>query len=96
MTNNLIEAIEAKKLSKYKEFICQSTRPAIDIVRKQNTKPSLGCSRLGGKPDLPIGSQWPMQKSVPYRFIGQINFAEIPPSDIDIPSAGLVTIKLDE
>jgi len=92
MINNLIEAIEAKKLSKYREFICQSTRPAIDIIRRKNVKPSLGCSRFGGKPDLPVGSQWPMRKSVPYRFIGQINFAEIPPSDIGIPSAGLLSL----
>lgn len=38
----------------------------------------LGASRLGGNPDLPVGSQWPRCRRRPQTFLGQIRLPELP------------------
>jgi uncharacterized protein YwqG len=91
-TNDFLRTIETSKIAKHKEFIHQAIRPAIDIVMNKNAKPILGCSRFGGMPDLPDGSQWPTHNAIPHRFLGQINFADIPPNDSALPSSGLLSI----
>ena len=91
-TNDFMRAIESSKIAKHKEFIRQVIRPAIDIVKNKEAEPILGCSRFGGVPDLPNGSQWPTHNDIPHRFLGQINFADIPQNDSGLPSSGLLGI----
>jgi uncharacterized protein YwqG len=90
--DNLLKTIEASKISEHKEFVTQAVRPAINIIKKDNAKPVLGSSRFGGNPDLPVGTKWPMYESLPYKFIGQINFSEIPFSNNELPSTGLLCL----
>ena len=37
-----------------------------------------GASRIGGKPDLPAGVDWPWAGDFPMAFIGQINCSQLP------------------
>jgi uncharacterized protein YwqG len=90
--DSFLEIMAKSKIAKYKEYLCQTVRPAIDIIKNRNEKPYLGCSRFGGTPDLPVGSEWPTHDSVPYRFLGQINFADLPLSEIELPSSGLLSL----
>jgi len=90
--NKLSEIIETSKIASHRDFIQQAIRPAVDIIKNKNAKPTLACSRFGGLPDLPIGSEWPTHDSIPYRFLGQINFADIPSKDIGLPSNGLLSL----
>nr|WP_278246547.1 YwqG family protein [Clostridium lundense] len=67
-------------------------RPAIDILKNEDSEPHLGCSRFGGAPDLPVGSEWPTYNMKPYRFLGQINFSEITSAETDLPKSGLLSL----
>ncbi len=89
---NFKEIIEQSDIGNHKEYLLQYSRPAIDILKKQEAELRLGCSRFGGAPDLPIGSEWPTYGTKPYRFIGQINFAEIPPTEAGLPAKGLLSL----
>ncbi len=55
--------------------------------------PPLGASRFGGWPDLPDDTVWPMSKSRPMAFLGQINLTEahaVEPA-LRLPAAGLLS-----
>jgi uncharacterized protein YwqG len=54
----------------------------------------LGTSRIGGCPDLPGGTKWPRRRvEGPYRFILQVNLAEVAPFDVAkvLPTTGLLS-----
>ncbi|MEK4061405.1 MULTISPECIES: YwqG family protein [Paenibacillus] len=90
--NQFLETIEQSEIARHKEYLLQVVRPAIDIVKNNDVEPRLGCSRFGGAPDLPVGSEWPTYEGNPYRFLGQINFAEISLTGADLPSTGLLSL----
>lgn len=90
--NNFLEIIEQSNIANHKEYLSQVVRPAIDILKNKNAEPRLGCSRFGGAPDLPIGSEWPTYEKKLYRFIGQINFTEIASPERGLPSKGLLSL----
>ncbi len=61
----------------------------------------LGRSKLGGAPDLPAGMDWPcrdgVMEQIPLSFVGQINFAEVKPFDLDgrLPERGILYFFYD-
>lgn len=89
---NFLEMIEQSNISSHKEYLSQVLRPAIDILRNTDAEPRLGCSRFGGAPDLPVGSEWPTYEMKPYRFLAQINFTEIASTERGLPSKGLLSL----
>ena len=93
--DHLLEALEKLNLKKYKEFIAKTVRPAVEIVKKKNASSFLACSHFGGLPDLPARTRWPEYNSIPYRFLGQINFADIPAND-SLPHGGLLSIFVSD
>jgi len=90
--NNFLEMIEQSNIANHKEYLSQVLRPAIDILKNKDAEPRLGCSRFGGAPDLPVGSEWPTYEKKPYRFLGQINFTEIASTERGLPSKGLLSL----
>lgn len=90
--NNFLQMIEQSSIENHKEYLFQVLRPAIDILKNTDKEPTLGCSRFGGAPDLPVGSEWPTYEKKPYRFLGQINFAEIASTESSLPSHGLLSL----
>lgn len=90
--NHFLDTIEKSEISNHKDYLLQVLRPAIDILKHPEAELKLGCSRFGGAPDLPAGSEWPAYEMKPYRFLGQINFAEIPPTEADLPAKGLLSL----
>jgi len=52
-------------------------------------------SGLGGVPDLPPDVAWPERDGKPLHFLGQINLAELPASDVRIPRKGLLAFFFD-
>lgn len=59
---------------------------------------ALGASKMGGEPDLPVGSEWPRTGGgVALSFIAQINFAEVHPYDLDgkLPESGMLWLFYD-
>lgn len=90
--NNFLELIEQSEIRNHKEYLLQVSRPAFDILKQKEVELRLGSSRFGGAPDLPAGSEWPTYGTNPYRFLGQINFAEIPPTEAGLPTKGLLSL----
>lgn len=82
--------IEKHDLTEHKGYLVNQFRPAIEMLPyKGETK--LGGSRFGGMPDLPSGATWPAYNDIPYVFVGQINFEELPDNEI-LPKTGLLSI----
>jgi uncharacterized protein YwqG len=53
----------------------------------------IGVSRIGGLPDLPTGTQWPMVGKHALYFIAQINLVDVSPFDYEnrLPKIGLLS-----
>lgn len=50
------------------------------------------CSRFGGRPLVPSDFTWPAHPIGEYRFLGQINFAEIEGLPAELPNRGLLSL----
>ncbi len=63
---------------------------AIEAVKE--AKIPVGGSKIGGRPDLPVGVDWPSWHE-PMAFLGQINLAEVAPLDVEgaLPASGLLS-----
>ncbi len=57
----------------------------------------LGASKLGGRPDLPVGSRWPIADDVLLQFIGQFRLSEVSAFDESglLPDVGLLYLFFD-
>jgi uncharacterized protein YwqG len=90
MAADLADSIRNHGLAAHREYLSEIARPSIEIIPAYApfTK---GCSKFGGSPDLPTGFQWPHHKLGPYRFIGQINLADIPGGPHELPDGGLLS-----
>jgi len=53
----------------------------------------LGCSKMGGQPDLAPGTLWPHWRGAPLAFLAQFNLAEVAPYDIEhaLPPTGMLS-----
>lgn len=60
--------------------------------------PALRSSRLGGLPDLPPGSEWPVEEGQPMLFAGQINLADAARYDVTrrLPDSGLLSFFISQ
>ena len=81
MTENLPKLIAELGLDKYADALLRMSKPTIELVPSESDI-HLGCSKFGGSPDVPPNFEWPRHELGDYRFIGQINLAEIPKADI--------------
>ncbi len=63
----------------------------VDLTPETEETIEIGCSKLGGRPDLPPTVEWPTEpSSASLSFIGQVNLAEVTSFDQDklLPSQG--------
>lgn len=62
----------------------------------KSTKTTLFQSKIGGKPYMPIGVEYPMhtKKQRPLVLLAQINFAEMPPLE-NFPTKGILQFFID-
>lgn len=89
-TQEFEKLIEKHDMTEHKEYLVNQFRPAIEMLPyKGETK--LGQSHFGGAPDLLTGAVWPTYKDIPYVFVGQINFKELPNIEA-LPKEGLLSI----
>lgn len=51
--------------SSISEALVRMLRPSIRLVPDPKIKPTIGCSRIGGAPDLPEGMKWPVYEKHP-------------------------------
>ena len=93
-----LEHVAQSPLRAHAEWFRRWHRPALAITAVSG-EPRLGGSRLGGAPDLPIGTAWPRHRLGPYRFLLQIDLADLAPmADWPmpwrtlLPRAGLLSV----
>jgi uncharacterized protein YwqG len=94
--------IAAQGLERVSALIHQRAAPCYAVVvQSAEDYARVGNSRLGGLPDLPVEVAWPTAMNVTDRrktcsaaFLGQINFAELPPlgSPSPLPATGLLQV----
>lgn len=90
MASDLAGYVSKLGLGEHREHLLGIARPSVEILTAK-ARVAKGCSKFGGSPDLPADFQWPQHKLGPYRFIGQINFADIPTGRHGLPNGGLLS-----
>jgi uncharacterized protein YwqG len=73
------------------DYILSIAKPSVDIALVKG-KPDAGGSRFGGNPFVPPGFTWPAHAVGEYRFLGQINFADIENAPARLPGFGLLSL----
>lgn len=74
-------------------------KPSIRLTTKSVDETSLtvGASKFGGTPDLPLGTAWPIWQGVAMSFVGQIRLEDVVALDTEhaLPTTGLLTFFYD-
>jgi uncharacterized protein YwqG len=63
-------------LKAHADYLHRIARPCVNITLNK-TAPTISGSRFGGHPFVPADFQWPQHDIGIYRFLGQIDFAEV-------------------
>jgi uncharacterized protein YwqG len=90
--------VEIHGLKDRRKAICKIARRAILLRTKKSSEAAipLGASKIGGRPDLPAKTGWPVYRDgKPLAFLAQINLAEIAKLGTPVeglPSNGLLSI----
>jgi hypothetical protein len=85
--DELLRLVEQGPLAAHRAWFARVVRPAIAI----HVAPGRGRSRFNGAADLPAGTAWPRHAHGPYRFLGQLDLAEVP-SHGRLPASGLLCL----
>jgi uncharacterized protein (TIGR02996 family) len=71
-------------------------RPAIvhDPTNAPEASLPVGTSKFGGRPDLPVGVEWPEYEGVALTFLGQYNLADLQVSPVarELPASGVLSL----
>jgi hypothetical protein len=81
---------ELEPLAAHAEYLRRIARPSVDI-RLGDGPGDIDRSRFGGSPYVPSDFVWPRHEEGEYRFLGQINFADIDSPPPVLPRSGLLS-----
>ena len=95
--DTFLSELRSGPLAPHEDWMRRQLRPALDVrVAAPGARVR---SRLGGAPELPVGAEWPRIDARPYRFVAQLELAELPsralwplPWRDALPSAGLLSL----
>jgi len=82
---------ELDMVAPHLEYLRKIAKPRVDIELVDD-EPTAVCSRFGGEPFVPRDFKWPAHDIGEYRFLGQINFAEIQDAPPILPRSGLLSL----
>lgn len=86
---------QSSALAPHADYLQRLVRPAVRLSPSPGPDPDALSSRLGGDPMLPAGFVWPQAEVGWYRFLGQIDFGEVPETDL-LPHRGLLSLFFNE
>lgn len=88
----IVRLLEQSGLEAYRESLESLIFPTCQLRLQPDEDPNLpvGCSKVGGHPDLPDDVEWPRWKHYNQSFIAQMNMADLPP-ELELPQEGLLT-----
>jgi len=87
-TQELKNEIRAAGLDHIEDEIVSLAKPAVQIIRERvedEDSIPVGHSKMGGKPDLPVGTPWPHWGDKPLTFIAQFRLSEFMNSAFEEP-----------
>jgi uncharacterized protein (TIGR02996 family) len=88
-----------EKMPAWAPAIRGAAKPSLNVTTKRTKANAIliGASKVGGTPDLPAGSAWPMNKKSPMAFFGQWNLEELAVSPVvtPLPRTGLLSFFVD-
>jgi uncharacterized protein YwqG len=92
MTPNALSRLiaEQKDLRPYEGYLRVVARPSVDIRLGTDTG-EIDRSRFGGAPFCPSDFRWPSHERGEYRFLGQVNFADLESGPAALPTKGLLS-----
>ncbi|PTM57698.1 YwqG family protein [Desmospora activa] len=92
MKEQLLAAIHELELDAYKERIFAELQPALRIQTKRNEQLSIGSSKFGGKPDLPLDFTYPLYEGERLVFLAQYRLADFAsfPVARELPQKGML------
>ncbi len=90
MAVDLASCVSELGLDDHRDYLLGIARPSVEMLTAK-ARATKGCSKFGGSPDLPTDFEWPQHKLGPYRFIGQVNLADIPKGPPALPTGGLLS-----
>ncbi len=96
--DDLDALIDRCGLSAARDLILAHTTPCFHLIAGGPAADApLGTTRLGGAPDLPVGSVWPAGKSGYCGFLGQLDLADVAARTgaADLPNRGLLSLFVD-
>ncbi|MFX3623220.1 MAG: YwqG family protein [Ectobacillus sp.] len=92
MTKQIEALIEKHGLSHLKDDLLAISFECLKVVPQKADILPVGCSKMGGAPDLPKMWEYPAYNEKPLSFIGQFNLEELQQAGIpnDLPKAGML------
>ncbi|MGF9965735.1 YwqG family protein [Bacillus rhizoplanae] len=92
MAKHIEELIEKYQLTHIKDELLATAFECIKVVPKQEAVLPVGCSKMGGCPDLPATLDYPTYKEHPLHFVAQVNLAELQAVGMknDLPQSGML------
>jgi hypothetical protein len=96
--DDLDALIDRCGLSAARDLIQAYTTPCFHLIAGGPAADApLGTTRLGGAPDLPVGSVWPAGKSGYCGFLGQLDLADVAAHTgaAGLPNRGLLSLFVD-
>jgi uncharacterized protein DUF1963 len=90
MSDVLTSYLNELGLAEHGQFLSNIARPSVEIVTA-DAPVTTSCSKFGGSPDLPDDFTWPDHQLGPYRFLGQINLADVPNGPHGLPGTGVLS-----
>jgi len=97
--NEIREALSAAGLDRLADEAERLTLPAIRITAEMADEADIpiGASKIGGRPDLPVGVAWPERDGRPLAFLAQFNLAEVAAYDVEhaLPPTGMLYFFYD-
>jgi hypothetical protein len=99
--NAVLEKLSQAEFPSYlnktgKEIVAELINPKVHVgAERTKGKPTLGQSKVGGKPHVEKGFEWPCEEDdadMPMQFILQLNLSEIREVDFDqkLPATGML------
>ncbi|WP_243521736.1 YwqG family protein [Bacillus pseudomycoides] len=92
MRNQIDSLIDKHNLTHIKRELLATIFPCVKVIPRQEESLPIGCSKMGGLPDVPSTFEYPTYEGKELDFIAQFNLADLQGvgMDHDLPETGML------
>ncbi|MDM5154540.1 YwqG family protein [Bacillus sp. DX1.1] len=92
MKKQIESLIDKYELTHIKQELLSTIFTCVKVFPRQEDSLPIGCSKMGGVPDVPDAFQYPTYKGYPLDFIAQFNLADLQEVGMkhDLPATGML------